>query len=101
VSKVKAVSGKRTSIKCSSPASNPPDNLILSNCVLTYRCYPFDTDLKDEPDLTLTLSRLGLLDALRGKDTVLESQQGSIECLQTLLSLAAIESGSVRGPSQL
>lgn len=75
--------------------------LILSNGVLCHRQYQYDAVLPDQPDLELTLTRLELLETLRGKPVKFAGQKGDIGTMHKILALVAVEEGSARGPSQL
>lgn len=75
--------------------------LILSNSVLTHRRYPANVKLTGQADLELTLSRLDLLEVLRGNMSKAVQQKGDFGALQKLLGLVAVQQGSARGPSQL
>lgn len=75
--------------------------LILSNGVLTHRCYPHTAVVVDQADLELTLSRLALLELLRGNKVTVGQQKGSMEVMDKIVALTKVEQSSTRGPSQL
>lgn len=81
--------------------------LILSNGALTRRLLwspakpNLAGSLHDQPQLSLALTRLSLLDALRGKSVIAESQRGDIKVLEQLLELTMVEPGSARGSTQI
>ena len=76
--------------------------LTLSNGVLSRRQYKLDASIEDSPDLDLTLSRLDLLELLRGnKQPGVKVEHGKLEVLHDILALTEVTSGSARGPSQL
>ncbi|KFY47553.1 hypothetical protein V496_10591 [Pseudogymnoascus sp. VKM F-4515 (FW-2607)] len=75
--------------------------LILSNGVLTHRCYSSTATVVGKADLELTLPRLAILEALRGNKVEATEQKGNLEDLQKLVALTNVEYNSARGPSQL
>lgn len=75
--------------------------LILSNGVLTPRLVKAGSTAESQPDLYMALTRLQLLDVLRGMEVKAEKQTGDIGVIQEILDLTSVQTGAVRGPAQL
>lgn len=76
--------------------------LIVSNGVLTRRLVQFGSQESSEPrpNLHMKLTRLQLLDVLRGKEVDV-AKDGDVAVLNRLLDLISVRKDSERGPSQL
>lgn len=72
-----------------------------SNGVLIHRRHEARETTKTRADLYLRLTKVQLLNVLRGGEVQCESQHGQIEALGELLDLTRVETGAIRGPSQL
>ncbi|KAF3764001.1 Metallo-hydrolase/oxidoreductase [Cryphonectria parasitica EP155] len=81
--------------------------LIMSNGVLTPRLIRPSVASKgregsgSRADLSMSLTRLQLLEVLRGKDVDAAKQDGDIAIMRELLDLTSVPTDSVRGPAQL
>ncbi|KAF2018025.1 Metallo-hydrolase/oxidoreductase [Aaosphaeria arxii CBS 175.79] len=71
-----------------------------SNGVIIHRKQEIG-QLEEGVDLSLRLTKIQLLNALRGGEVDCESQSGRTAALKELLDLTRVETGAARGPSQL
>lgn len=78
--------------------------LIMSNGVLTRRLLETKAHLQDanenSADFEMVLTRMQLLEAIRGNKVDVETR-GNIKVLDQLLDLILVQHGSARGPSQI
>ncbi|KAL4808757.1 beta-lactamase-like protein [Aspergillus unguis] len=79
--------------------------LILKNGVLTRRRLDSQAyqqhALENSADLQLEMTKLQLLEILRGNGISVIRQTGDIKVLELLIEMVTVDEGSVRGPSQI
>lgn len=73
--------------------------LILSNGVLTRR--PLGREPGDTADVELVLTRLQLLELIRGNRVPVEREAGDSGVVNRFVDLIRVDQGSSRGPSQI